>query len=116
MQIGPYPVTRGAILPYSAKGSTKQKTSIDGDGGVVAHEVPFGEIFFRAVIHCSHEEGRVIAGYLRNGVRYSAVPFTFVDGFGTSRLVRFWDNDVNENYISGTEVELDLLFREEVAP
>ena len=116
LTIGPYVVTKGALLPYEERGETGQTADIDGDGGVVVHEQPFDTEYIRAVIKCSVDEARAIGGYLRNGVRYRAIPFTLVDGFGTSCLVRFWDKRVRRKNLGGDRVSLDLLFRIEVAP
>lgn len=116
LKIGPYKLTKGALLPYDEKSSTTQKESIDGNGGVVVHERSYKEKFIRAKCKCSVAEARTLEGYLTNGVRYKAIAFELVDGFGTTRLVRFWDKDVHRKHLGGDRVELDLLFREEVAP
>lgn len=116
LKIGPYLVTKGALLPYEERGETDQDVDITSDGGVVVHERPFDTEYIRAVIKCQLDEARVISGYLRNGVRYRAIPFTIVDGFGTSRLVRFWDRRVRSRHLGANRVELDLLFRQEVTP
>lgn len=113
-RIGPYTLEKGALLPYEERSSTEQGHSVDGDGGVIVHEYPYDEFYIRAVVKCSVTEANTIEGYLRNGVRYKAIPFQIEDGFGTTRLVRFWDDRVIKKHLGADRVELDLLFREEV--
>lgn len=115
LKIGPYELEKGALVPYEEKGVTDQESDTDGDGGIVVHERPWDVKFIRAVCRCTTDEARVIEGYLRHGVRYKAIPFEIVDGFGTTRLVRFWDDKVIKKHLGNDRVELDLLFREEVS-
>lgn len=114
LKIGPYELVKGALLPYDERGVTRQGYDVDGDGGVVVHDYPYDEFFIRAVVKCSVQEAATLEGYLRHGVRYRAVPLEIRDGFGTTRLVRFWDNEVHRKHLGADRVELDLLFRVEV--
>jgi len=114
-QIGPYVIERGALIPYNDEATSDQVKQIDGNGGVVVTEATFTERFIRAVIKVSKAQADYLDGFLTNGVRFAGEYFTLVDGFGVSRNVRFWDRKVNRKSIASGIVQMDLLFREEVA-
>ena len=114
LTIGPYTMAKGALLPYEERDTTRQRFDITGDGGVVTHDVGYKEEFVRAIIKCPRDEGRAIAGFLTNGVRFRAMPFILVDGFGRSLTVRFWDKKLYKKYVQGAQVQMDLMFRIEV--
>ena len=113
LTIGPYVIEKGALLPYDEYTDTDQTSDKDGDGGIVVHRVPYREKFIRAVCKCSVDEARALEGFLTDGMQYKAITFVLVDGLGSERLVRFWDDRVRRKHLGGNRVELDLLFREE---
>ena len=114
-QIGAYVVERGALIPYTDEAGTDQVKQIDGDGKVVVTEALFTTRYIKAVIKVTKEQADAIDGFLTNGVRFAGEIFVLVDGFGTSRNVRFWDKKVQRISIASDSVQMDLLFREEVA-
>lgn len=114
-KIGPYTVTRGALKPYKERSKTAQKVTVATDGQVVVNDVLYKEEFIEAKVVCLRTEGENIKGFLENGVRYSAIPFTLVDGFSRTVLVRYWGGTVEIAAYGGDLVELNLKFRKEVA-
>jgi hypothetical protein len=114
-KIGAYTIERGALIPYTDEATTNQGKQIDGNGGVVITETPYTERYIRAIIKVSTEQADYIDGFLTNGVRFAGEYFTLVDGFGVSRNVRFWDKKVKRKSIASGIVQMDLLFRLEIA-
>lgn len=114
-KIGPHVVSRGALIPYEDKWRGGQMVQEDGNGGVIVSGKNYNVRFFRAVIRIPRDEALRIGGYLANNVKLTGTIITLVDGFGTTRSVRFWDNEVSMLSIASDLVEMDLLFREEVA-
>lgn len=115
LKIGAYTVERGALIPYNDTAETRQVKQVDGDGKVIVTEYPFKERFIRTLIKVPKEQADCIDGFLTNGVRFAGSIFVLVDGFGISRNVRFWDKKVIRKSIASDTVQMDLLFREEVA-
>ena len=115
MQIGPFTVSRGTMIPYVEDDRTSQVRKVAGDGSITVVEQGFAsELFFRAKIKVPRDEGTKIRDFLL-AKGYASETFTYIDGFGTSFTVRFWDRRVRRRNIGGSLVELDLLFRQEIA-
>lgn len=115
LKIGPYTVTRGALLPYSMSGVTTQSVDEALDGSVVVVDAPYVARIFEATIQVPVNEAEDILGFIVNGARFSAVPFVVVDGYGTARLVRWWGGrEIEQRLIASGIVEMTLKFREEV--
>jgi len=117
VQIGPITVSRGTLTPYVQESRTAQTRKIAGDGSVVVTDQPFAfEEFFRARIKVDRDEARVIKSFLEGaGAGFARNTFVLVDGFGVSYTVRFWDRRVRLTYIKADLVQMDLLFRREIA-
>lgn len=117
MEIGPFTITRGTMIPYIEDERTSQVRKVAGDGSVTVVEQEFGEEqFFRAKIKVPRTEALQIRDYLK-AKRFAGETFTYKDGFGVSFTVRFWDRRVRRRNVAGGLTEMDLLFREElVAP
>lgn len=115
MEIGPFVVSRGAMVPYNVDFRTPQIANEAMDGAIVVTEKPYNKTrFIRAVIKVPFAEGLQISTFLSSGVRFKAIPFIIKDGFGQTWNVRFWDKRVREKHLAGGPVLLDLLFRVEV--
>ena len=112
--IGPYTITRGAIIPYETESQTDQSVNIDGDGGVVVTELPYSEQFMKVQIRGTVEEMEAVKGFIETGVRFSAVPFNVIDDWNTTHYVRFWGNKVTKKLIAPGICEMELLFRKEI--
>ena len=113
MIIGPHTVTRGEILPYHEKTTTRQKTIEASDDSVVVIDRPPVKVK-QAVLRLPRDEANKIHDYLVNGARFAATPFTLVDGYGTSWTVRLWSKTIDQKIISSDYVEMKFLFRVEV--
>jgi hypothetical protein len=113
-KVGPYTLTRGAIIPFETEGQTDQVVNTDGDGGVIVTEVPYSEQFLKAVIRGTVEEMEAVKGFIETGVRFSAVPFNIVDDWNTTWFVRFWGTKVTKKLIAPGLCEMELLFRKEI--
>jgi hypothetical protein len=115
MTIGPYTVTRGAMVPFTFEATSPQIAVETEDLEVVVAEKTANSVeYIRAVIKEPIDNGMNISNYLKYGVRFKAIPFTVQDDYGTTWLVRFWDRRVKRRHLGGDLVELDLLFRIEV--
>ena len=115
LKIGPFTVSRGALIPYNETFETDQTKMKDGDGGAVVVSRPYVNTMIRVTIKVPRDEARMIANYLAHNVKFAGLPLTLVDGLGTTRTVRFWDDKVNKKYLAGGSlVQMNLLFREEV--
>lgn len=114
MQIGPYVISRGTMVPYGEDDTTSQTRKVAGDGSVTVVDQAFGEeSFFRAKIKIPQAEAKTIRNYLL-AVGFARDTFSMIDGFGVTHTVRFWDKRVRRRNIAGGLVEMDLLFREEI--
>lgn len=113
MTIGPYVISRGNLLPYDENLATKQHRA-EADDGAVGVIDDWDVQTFRVKITVPRAEALNIRGYLRTGVRYAAIPFTLVDDFGTSWLVRLWDRNIKMRTKATNLVEMVMVFREEV--
>ena len=118
MEIGPFTISRGTMIPYVAEFRTDQVRKKAADGSVTVVEQAFTEReeFFRAKVKIPRAEGEDLANFL-DAKGFARDTFTYKDGFGVSFTVRFWDRRIRKRYITGGLMELDLLFRKEnVAP
>jgi hypothetical protein len=114
MQIGPYTITRGTMVPYQVDDETRQVKLEAEDGSVTVTEPAFNSVrFMRPKIKVPQAEAVEIANFLL-AVGYARDTFTYVDGFGTSHTVRYWDKKIRQRNIAGGLVEMDILLRREV--
>lgn len=115
MQIGPFTLSRGQIVPATTDYKTPQKTVLAYDGSVTVIDYGFpDEEFIRAKVRLPEDEADKIISFLRNGMGYARTAFSIVDGYGDTHVVRFWDRKIRKRVIASNVVELDLLFRKEV--
>lgn len=112
--IGPYEVTRGEILPYRIDAKSPQAAVTTRSGAVYVAERPFQEQFFSVKLSDSRALLMEVFDFIRYGCRFRAVPFTYIDGRGTSWLVRYWGrNDIRIND-EGVQATMTLVLRKEV--
>ena len=112
--IGPYTISRGAILPLEAESETDQIVNVDGDGGVVVTETTYHEQFLKMNIRGTLEEMEAIKGFIENGVRFRAVPFNVTDEWNNTYYVRFWNKKASWKLVAPGICEMDLLLRKEI--
>ena len=114
--IGPYTITRGEILPMERESRTAQNVEESEDGSVYVVERDYDEMFLKSRVKDSLSNIENLVYFLRNGVRYSAVPFFITDGFGRSWNVRYWGGrNIKWTMIGASLFEMNLVFRVEVA-
>lgn len=114
MKIGPYTITGGTISPYKVTDRAEQQHSIDGDGGVITFPSPFDTQYLKVQFRCDIGTADNIASFIKYGMGYRRDPWTFVDPFGASKTVRYWDGDINRMYIAPDLVEMTMTLRVEV--
>lgn len=114
MTIGPYIIDGGTLAPYEQADQTNQRFDIDGDGGVITHSVPWDVEYFRAKFRCSKDIADGIRNFIKYGMNYRANTFTFVDPFGASHTVRYWDNKIKRTFIAPDLYEMDIPMRRDV--
>lgn len=114
IDIGPYTIERGELLPRKDSYKSGQKKMVDGDGQVVVVEAPYDERFFTARMKGTKDEIEDVVAYLRATGRYSAAAITVVDGYGVSRSMRLWENSIEWRTVASNLIEVSLLLREEV--
>lgn len=112
--IGTITITKGDILPRDDEDRSRQSRQVDGDGGVVVHEAAFTEYFFTAKLKATVGEIEVLAAYIKNTLKFSANTVTVVDGYGTSRTMRVWQDKLTRRTVVAGLAEMTLLLREEV--
>jgi len=114
--IGPYTIQRGEILPMDRESQTDQSVEEAEDGAVYVVEKDFDVMFLKASIKDSLNTVESLVYFLRNGVRYSAVPFFITDGFGRSWNVRYWGGkNIKWTMVGANLFSMSLVFRVEVA-
>lgn len=115
MKLGPYTIL-GARYPYIEEHLTKQTYAEDGEGGVAVFESTWDAQYFRVKFKVSGRgNANDIRGFLRNGIRYRAKTFTYVDDYGNTYLVRYWDKRVRMAQVAPGVYEFDVTMRREVA-
>jgi len=114
MMIGPYTITRGAVLPYEEEFSSDQVIQKDGNGDVIVSGNDYTDSFLKVTISAEKELLDTIANFLKNNNRFAALPFTLVDGFGVTKLVRLWDNKFKKVYQGNNFGTIEIIVREEV--
>jgi len=112
--IGPYTIARGEILPADRESTTPQEVVVAGDGSVHVSDSNYDEHFIEMTLRDDITQLTNVVNYLRNGVRYRAIPFLVTDGFGTQYLVRYWDKKLRWKHPGAGLIELVLTLRVEV--
>jgi hypothetical protein len=113
MEIGPFVLTNGSLIPYDEEGRSRQNVIEAEDGSIYVQDRTAAK-FIRARIKLNRTEANAVAGYLENGVRYAADAFTLKDDFNVQWNVRLWGGKVRRRSIASNVVEMDLMFRVEV--
>lgn len=115
LQVGPYVLPRGGIVPYEETSTTRQ-TRLEAMNGAM-HVIDAWDYELKKItVRDSREVCLNVKGFLKNACRYAAFPFTLVDGFGTSFRVRLWDRNIKVKTIAADVAELVFTVRVEVAP
>lgn len=112
--IGTITITKGDLLPRDDEDRSRQSRQVDGDGGVVVQEAAFTEYFFTAKLKATRREIEDLVAYIKSTLKFSANTVTVVDGYGTSRTMRVWQDSIKRRTVVSNIVEITLLFREEV--
>lgn len=115
MKIGPYTVSRGAILPLTETTESEQTQTVMLDGSVAIFDDWDCELK-KVRIRVPRAEALNIRGFLRYGVRYAALPFEIQDDYGNTWWVRYWGGSkIDMETIVSNLVEMNLVFRVEVS-
>ena len=114
MTIGPHEVDRGEILPASRDFVTAQRVVVDDGGGVHVAETNYDEQFLKVTLKDTRTAIENVVYFIRNGVRYRAIAFYVIDGFGTSWQVRYWSGKLQPKIVAGNLWQIKLIFRVEV--
>ncbi len=113
--VGPYTVSRGEILPHDREAQTAQSVDEAEDDSVYVSERLNDVQFITARLRDNLTTIENVIYYIRNGVRYAAVPFWITDGFGRQWNVRYWGGkSIKWKYVGADLVEVNLKLRVEV--
>lgn len=113
--IGPHTLSRAQLLPAKYKSRTLQTSAVAGDGSVATSGMAITEQLYTLRCKLPRAEARRIIDYIENTLRFRAETCQVTDGFGVTRTMRYWDGELDATYQGGATVELDLVFRKEVA-
>ena len=114
--LGPYTFARGEIIPASRQYSSPEEVAKSEDGVVYVAGGNYDEEIIHVKIIDSKSAVDDLIAWIRNGVRYAMNTFSFVDGYGTTRVVRYWGRQTIRQRIIGTEVvEIEIPLRVEVS-
>lgn len=115
MNIGPYAITRGTKLPYKIKGDARQSVNVATNGGVNVGDDGWSTKLFTVTFSGSKQLMDGVFGYIMNGVRMAAIPFTYVDDYGKTWTVRYWGRSPPEyKSIASDLYEMTLVLRKEI--
>jgi len=112
--IGPHTLTRGELVPIKYKSRTRQTAQVAGDASVAVSGSSITERFFRIRCKLPRAEAAKIITYIENSLRYQAETVAVIDGYGVTRTMRYWSDEVDATTLGGAIIELDLPFRQEV--
>lgn len=114
MEIGPYTITGGNITPYNVTDRGEQQYSVDGDGGVIVFPSPYDARFLKVKFHTDKGTADNIASFIRFGKGFRRDTWLFVDPFGASLTVRYWDDEIVRSNVAPDLVEMKMTLRVEV--
>lgn len=112
MQLGPFDIPSGE-RSHSTEDSTDQDFNIDGDGNAIIYDSTYDNKIIKVSFRCDEDLAWNVRDFLVNGMRYRMRTFTFVDDFGVSHLVRYWEKTFSKTFVAPDLWEVNLVLRKE---
>jgi len=114
VKIGPHTLSRGQIVPFRHSSKSAQQVQEAEDASVTVVGGGPARRFFSFKVKLPRAEALRLKDYVENSLRFRAETCQVTDGYGVTRTMRYWDDDVIVDLAAGDQASIDWLFREEV--
>lgn len=107
--------------PFSIIGERKrsdtveldQDYEVDSDGNVVVYDETHSNELFDIEFQCDEDTAWNIKKFLLNGMRMRMRTFSITDDFGTTYLVRYWNNSFKKDFVAPDLWKIRVTLRRE---